>query len=145
VRQLALTLFIAILLVGGGFLMLNLSQASATTPSLGVRSQTFNPEANTAVVTANKAVAFFAFSSIALGLLGGTAIFIALTMWLLNRQVVRSNQTPKQGFSYSVDPAQKNSLGAVLASNPGVTIGVVIALVVAAALGFAIVTGAFGQ
>jgi hypothetical protein len=143
VRQLVLTLFIAVLLVGGGFLMLSFNGAEGTAPTFGVRSQTFNPEANTAAITTNKALLFFAFSSILIGLLGGTATFFALIMWFLNRQVVQANQTAKQGFSYSLDPTQKNSIGAVLATNPAITIGVVIALLVVTALGVAIATGAF--
>jgi hypothetical protein len=139
-----LLLFIAVLLVGGGLLMNSLSaQAASNSPGFGIKSQTYNPEANVAAVTTNKAAIFFIFAGILFGSLGGAATLLTAAMWLFNRQVVSAKQTPNQGFSFSLDPTKKNSLGAVIATNSGIVIAVLIIVVIAVAVGIAIATGAF--
>jgi hypothetical protein len=144
VRQLVFLLFIAAVLIGGGLLMNTLNEQTATSsPGFGIKTQTNNPEADISAVTPNKAAVFFLFAGAVLGLLGGTATFFALIMWLLNRQALVATKTPNQGFSFSLDPSQKNSVGAVLATNPAVTIGVVVIVIVTLAVGAALATGAF--
>jgi hypothetical protein len=144
VRQLAFFLFLAVLLVAGGMLMNSLNQQAATnSPGFGIRSQTYNPEANPANVTAGKAATFMLFAGILVGSLGGAATLLTVAMWLFNRQVMVAKQTPNQGFSFSLDPTKKHSLGAVIATNQGIVIGVVVLIIVALGVGFAIASGMF--
>ena len=143
-RQLVFVLFIAVLLIAGGMLMNSLSQQTATnSPGFGIKSQTYNPEANPAAVTTNKAAIFMIFAGVLVGSLGGAATLLTAAMWLVNRQVVVARQTPNQGFAWSLDPAKKNSFGAVLATNTGLVIGVIVLVIVVLAVGVAIATGAF--
>lgn len=143
-RQIVFLLFIAVLLVAGGLVMNTLSQQSATSsPGFGIRSQTYNPEANPANVTAGKAATFLLFAGILFGSLGGAATVLTIAMWLFNRQVIVAHQMPNQGFSFSLDPTKKHSLGAVIATNQGIVIGIVVLIIVVLGAGFAIASGMF--
>ena len=143
-RQLVFLLFIAVLLVAGGLVMNTLSQqATSTSPGFGVRSQTYNPEANPASVTAGKAATFIVFAGVLVGSLGGAATLLTAAMWLFNRQVIVAKQTSNQGFSFSLDPTKKHSLGAVIATNQTVVIALIVIVIVVLGAGFAIASGVF--
>jgi uncharacterized membrane protein len=136
---------IALVLIGGGFLttLINQNAGSGEIP-LGMLTQTENPEANAGAVTFGKATVFFVFAAVALGSVVGFGATLAVIFSLLNRQVVRAKQANNNSFSFSLNAAQPNSLGAALATNPAITIGVVIVVIVALAIGVALATGAFG-
>ncbi|MBX3065888.1 MAG: hypothetical protein KF726_23120 [Anaerolineae bacterium] len=145
-RQLGCALLIALVLIAGGFLSIMINQNASTGGlPLGIKSQTDNPEANVADVTSGKAVAFFIFAAVALGSVVGFGATLAVIFWLLNRQVTKAHQTPDNGLAFSLNASQPNSIGAALATNPAITIGVLIVVIIAIALGVAIATGAFAR
>jgi hypothetical protein len=142
VRRVLLIGFIVVVLIGAGLLSLALNQQSISLLP-GVRVQTANPDASTAVATPGKAAAFFLWTFIALGAVVSLAAVLALITWALNRSVVNAKQAPKQGFTFTLNAAAPNSLGSVLTRRPSVTIAVIVALLIALSAFLTIALGVF--
>ena len=108
----------------------------------GVRPQTSNPEASALYATGQQATLFLIWTALAIGGIVTNALLLAGIMWLLNRGVRGVQKAEKRPFSFSLNPASPNSLGAVLVSRPLITFGVLVVLIAATAV-LLVVTGVF--
>ncbi len=133
-RRALFLIIIVLILIGSGFLSIQLSQQAGGAALPGLRVQTDNPEASALVTTPQKGALFLAFVFVLINLIGGTATVLALIFWFLNRQVAVVKTEPNRGFEFSLATGKPNSLGGVLTRYPAITIGIVLILVVGAAL-----------
>ena len=131
-RRVVFLAVIAIILIGSGFLSIQLSQQRGTFP--GVNVQTTNADASVLMTTPQKGALFVGYLAVLGGLLGGLATGLALLSWFLSRQVNIVKTLPNQGFSLVPGQAGANSLVGFLARYPALVIGVLIVLVVGAAV-----------
>jgi len=109
----------------------------------GVRGQTSNPEGSTLYATGQQGLIFFIYTGIILGGVITNGILIAGVMWWLNRSVKRAKAQTPSAFSFSLNPAKPNSIGAVLVKNPMLVVGGLVTVIVIAAL-VLVITGAIG-
>jgi hypothetical protein len=107
-----------------------------------VRSQTSNPEASALMATPTQGALFFIWTGIVLGNVVGIGLTITGIMWVLNRGVTRAKLAEKNNFSFSLSASKPNSLGAVVAKRPAVTIGLIVFLLASIAI-FLAAIGAF--
>jgi len=135
-------IFVVAVLIAGGFLSYSISQQGAAAIP-GLRVQTDNPEASALAVTPEKGALFAIFAVVSLGSVVGMGATIALIVWFLNRQVVQVRKAPNEGFAFSLNPAQPNSIGGAVTSRPAVTIFLLVIVLVALALGFFVVANPF--
>jgi hypothetical protein len=140
-RALFLIVVIAVL-IGGGYLSTVISRQGANAVP-GVLSQTNNPEASVSTVTPEKGAIFFIFVAIALGSVVGMGVTLAIIFWFLNRQVVRAKQQPNEGFNFTMNAAQPNSVGGLVTARPAITITLIVLALIALSAAAAVVLGVF--
>lgn len=107
----------------------------------GTRPQTNNPEASTLYATSQQGLLFFVIAGGLISAVIGNAVLAALIMWILNWRIKRAKERTSSPFSFSLNPAKPNSLGAVMATHPMITVGFVVVLIAGLAL-VLVVTGA---
>ena len=90
-RRSILILVLAVVLIGGGFLMITLL-TSGPQGALPVRIQTDNPEASTIMATPTQALAFVVFALIVFGSLAGGGVVLSLIFRFLDREITRNRQ-----------------------------------------------------
>jgi hypothetical protein len=135
-------LVVVAVLIGGGLLTLIINeQGTATIP--GIRLQTRNPEASVVEVTPEKGALFFIWTGIVLSSVIGFGVTLAVISWFLNRQVERFKQRPNQELAFTLNPARPNSIGAVIAKSPRITIAIIVTLIVFVAAFAALALGVF--
>lgn len=137
-------LFIAVVLIGGGLLMNASNNGEVGGAPPGVSVQTSNPRASVSSVTADKGAAFFIFANIALGSVIGFGATLALIFHFLNRQVVRATKSDNNGFSFSLNASNPNSVGGLIANRPAITISIIVVLIIGAAIFAALALNIFG-
>lgn len=129
---------IVLILIGSGFLSIQLSQQARSGALPGMRVQTDNPEASVLVTTPSKGALFLGFAGFVLFNLVGIGVTLAVIFWFLNRQVARVRNQPNHEFDFSLTPSRPNSLGGALARYPAVTILILVLLIVGAAVTMAL-------
>lgn len=140
-RRALLFIVIIVILIGSGFLTVQLAQQANNTgapPVPGMRVQTNNPEASALVATTTKGSIFLAFAGFVIFNMVGIGATLAVIFWFLNRSINRAKVAPNREFSFSLAADKPNSLGGTIARRPAIAIGGLIVVVVGAALALAL-------
>lgn len=82
----------AAVLIVSGFITLTIL-ASGPDGVLPVRVQTLNPEASTLEATPNQALAFLAFTAVAVGSLIGGGVVLSFVLRFLDQEITRNQQS----------------------------------------------------
>jgi type III secretory pathway component EscV len=141
-RRALVLIVIVLILIGSGFLTTQLASLSADAVPPGMRVQTANPAASALAITPDKGMYFLLFAGFVIFNLVGMGATIAAAIWFFNKQITKAKQAPNQEFSFSLSANNPNSVGGVLARRPAITIGLLLFLVVGAAVTLALL-GAF--
>lgn len=137
-RRALVLIVIVLILIGSGFLTVQLATRSADATLPGMRVQTTNPAASTLALTSDKGTLFFLFAGFVIFNLVGMGATITILAWFLNKQITKAKTAPNQEFSFSLSASNPNSVGGALARRPAITIGVLLILVVGAAVTMAL-------
>ncbi len=133
-RRVAILIGITIILIGSGFLSIQLSRGSSSGTLPGVNVQTINPEASVLIPTPTKGALFMGIVVLLGGAIVSMGAGLAAIFWFLNRQVSSAKALPNQGFSLAPASASPNGLMMSLAQHRVITIAVVIVIFLGAAV-----------
>ncbi len=137
-RRALVLIVIVLILIGSGFLTTQLASRASDAVLPGMRVQTTNPAASALAITPDKGTLFFLFAGFVIFNLVGMGATITALFWFLNKQITKAKQAPNQEFSFSLSANNPNSVGGALARRPAITIGILLFLVVGAAVTMAL-------
>lgn len=134
-RRALIFIVIIVILIGSGFLTTQLVGRTPDAPPVpGMRVQTTNGAASALVATPEKGTLFLLFAGFVVFNLVGIGATLALISWFLTKQINKAKAAPPSEFSFSLATNQPNSLGGALAKRPAITIGLLLILVIGAAV-----------
>jgi hypothetical protein len=133
-RRVAILIIIAVILIGSGFLSIQISRQSSSGTLPGVNVQTSNPDASVLIPTPQKGAMFIGVIVVLFVLIGGMGTGLAAVVWFVNRQVVTAKALPNQGFSLAPDTANPSGLMVMLARHRVIAIGMLVVIFLGAAL-----------